>query len=423
MIGWKIICPIVSKTRLFVSHADRFFFFQISNIRHTSTMQCKLFKTCKNKSETDLVQCSLCKENWIHVECYKDMILNFGCEVDSDSIANIGHVCGKRCWNKSLKPTPKPADDTRRVFWHTDGPSEDVNSLSVLIEWLTHEGNYTKWKGGNKHSGVTKNTLASQIVAEIKSKGINIERTAKDVVQKILTMEQNFKKAIDFLDGTGAGITDEESLVAAVKKICPYYYELEPVMSDRQSSRPLATEDDIFYNSTTTDEEEEEEIEEIQRHSQTESQLILETPAQSQTRLDTPTDSQSSKRSSTHLSIQRKPKKKPFSQGMEVGFAELAIIRREQLALDREFKIKEADRMERETKVHEMEAKAKLLDADSRLKEAESKSVVDAVTVKKMEAEIRVIDVESKAQLLLKRKQLSDAGIAQEEIDVMLPLK
>ena len=90
------------------------------------------------------------------------------------------------------------------MFWHNNGPSEDVNSLFILIHWLTHKGNYVKWKGGNRHFGVTKNTLASNIVAKMKTKGITTERTAKDVTQKILVMEQNFKKAINFLDGTGA---------------------------------------------------------------------------------------------------------------------------------------------------------------------------------------------------------------------------
>ena len=85
--------------------------------------------------------------------------------------------------------------------------------------------------------GVTKNTLASNIVAKMKTKGSTTERTAKDVTQKILVMEQNFKKAIDFLDGTGAGIMDKESLVAAVRKNCPYYYDLEPANRTRNQKQ------------------------------------------------------------------------------------------------------------------------------------------------------------------------------------------
>ena len=60
-------------------------------------------------------------------------------------------------------------------------------------------------------------------------------------------MEHCFKKAIDFLDGTGAGIIVEASLRAAVTKICPYYYELEPVMSERSSSQALVAKKMICH--------------------------------------------------------------------------------------------------------------------------------------------------------------------------------
>ena len=217
---------------------------------------CKLIKKCKNKSNTNLVKCSVCITNWIHKECYK----TFFCSEEDGGRTGDGSIdtpiCGRSCLNKALKQkSSSSTEETKRVFWHNDGPTESINSLSLLIDWLTHEENYTKWKGGNKHSGSTKNTLASQILEKIKKNGIKTEHTAKDVIQKILVMEQNFRKAIDFLDGTGAGITDEESLTSAVKKICPYYYKLESVMCDRQSSRPLAMEDDLDYNFDDSDEE------------------------------------------------------------------------------------------------------------------------------------------------------------------------
>ena len=186
------------------------------------------------------------------------MMLTFGEDTERDFL----QIYGKRCWNKALKPPSNDLDSSQRMFWHNNGPSEDVNSLSILIHWLTHEGNYVKWKGGNRHLGVTKNTLASNIVAEMKRKGIATERTAKDVTQKILVMEQNFKKAINFLDGTSDGITDKESLAATVRKNCPYYYKLEPVMSNRQCSHPLATEEDISHGETD-DNKEEKEIETV----------------------------------------------------------------------------------------------------------------------------------------------------------------
>ena len=76
-------------------------------------------------------------------------------------------------------------------------------------------------------------------------KGVKTKRTAKDVMNKIAAVEMGFRKAADWLNGTGAGITNEASIKQYVTKLCPYFYELEAVMSSRPSTRRLVTEDDL----------------------------------------------------------------------------------------------------------------------------------------------------------------------------------
>ena len=192
-------------------------------------MNCNLGNKCIAKSSPELLKCLECKKRYIHVDCFKHSLRIFG---DEEYEGNV--VCGKRCYSKTKKPKPKKKDG-KRPFWHSDGPTPDVNSLIILIDWLTTGNNYSQWKGGDFHSGITKMTLAGIILTEIKDKGITTTRTSKDVLQKISNMEHLYKQATDFLDGTGAGITCEQSLQEAVKKICPYYYELAPIMSDGPS--------------------------------------------------------------------------------------------------------------------------------------------------------------------------------------------
>ena len=91
----------------------------------------------------------------------------------------MSQICGKMCCNKLNGGHVVPSNNNKLVFWHNDGPDKETNSHSILMEWLTTSNNYIKWKGGDKHSGVTKNTHASVILSIIRSKGISVEQTPK----------------------------------------------------------------------------------------------------------------------------------------------------------------------------------------------------------------------------------------------------
>ena len=112
--------------------------------------------------------------------------------------------------------------------------------MVVIIDLLTKEGNYNQWHGGDKQNGMTKMGIAKAIKVR-SSRNITMERPGRDIHVKINRLEQQFQAAKDWLNQTGAGVTCEESIRAAVKQRCPYYYELVDVMSDRASTIPLST--------------------------------------------------------------------------------------------------------------------------------------------------------------------------------------
>jgi hypothetical protein len=99
--------------------------------------------------------------------------------------------------------------------------------------------NYTRWRGGDATNGTTQLVMADEIVRLTQQACITTERNANHVADKIGTLEQQFRADTDWLDNTGSVVTDEESIKAAVKKRCLYYYSLVEIMADRPSTRPL----------------------------------------------------------------------------------------------------------------------------------------------------------------------------------------
>ncbi len=88
--------------------------------------------------------------------------------------------------------TGSKKDATIGVKWHNDGVA--TNSLALLLQWLTTEGNYNSYRGASdtcapSQKGKSKDTYCSEISALIQSAGIKIERSKNAVQAKISEIE------------------------------------------------------------------------------------------------------------------------------------------------------------------------------------------------------------------------------------------
>ncbi|RHY73816.1 hypothetical protein DYB30_013219 [Aphanomyces astaci] len=143
---------------------------------------------------------------------------------------------------------------SKRILWTKDVVGDGKSSIDVVIAWMSVETNYLSWKGGGKHGGATKASLALEVFARLSTQGIH-HRTTKDVVQKIGDIERAYRSACDWLANTGQGVEDEDSIQKEVKRMYPYYYTLNDVMRDRASTNPLVTSETLYNASSGGDDD------------------------------------------------------------------------------------------------------------------------------------------------------------------------
>jgi hypothetical protein len=129
-----------------------------------SDIQCLECKSCK-KSTGTLHKCSVPKCSFsVHRQCLVEMRVQFVSDSKKRNLNLLAidrskFFCGKRCFLRLFQQTKRksnPPGPRNERFW------DSSDAMEVLIEWLTTHGNYNKWKGGDRKSGVTKKALASQ---------------------------------------------------------------------------------------------------------------------------------------------------------------------------------------------------------------------------------------------------------------------
>ena len=333
-------------------------------------------------------------------------------------------TCSKSCYNvlaaKSKVVSGSKKDATIGVKWHNDGVG--TNSLALLLQWLTTEGNYNSYRGASdtcapSQKGKSKDTYCSEISAMIQSAGIKIERSKNAVRAKISEIETCYRRANDWINNTGAGVDCQQTLQNYVKKLCPYYYDVHEVFMDRASSFAAYTSERNFDDSSESSNESGTDM----------GSTGAETDTMESTGAETGTDTRKSPSTSGSqvIDVDFTPKQTNRLSLLEASAATKKMIRtgsglsdpRSFMAEYYQSKAKmDTIRQDRDLKVQEETLKlekAKFEMERKRLKMQENKSLIESY------AEISKMNFET---LKMRQKMKSESEMSEDEIAALFPL-
>ncbi|KAG9399737.1 hypothetical protein AC1031_011617 [Aphanomyces cochlioides] len=150
------------------------------------------------------------------------------------------------------------------IAWGSDAVDQgSLSSLEVLLEWLTEDNNYARWRAGSlkktpsRHATgsrslpvvASKEKLCQEIVNKLHTHGLS-HRSSREVRSKINGLERSYRAARDWTNSTGEGVLDEDEEVgqtdvrSKILKFCKHYDALHRVMGDRPVARPIYTNED-----------------------------------------------------------------------------------------------------------------------------------------------------------------------------------
>ena len=303
--------------------------------------------------------------------------------------------------------------------WDADGPNGPntlPNSESIVLDWWTTGDNWSIYRGGKLSNGKTsvlkKESTWKVLSKKIKDAGVKVDRNPKSVGAKLQRMEAEYKRANDFVMNTGQGLLEEgKDITQYVKKLCPFYYELHPIMADRASTTPLASfESEGIESPTSPSNDSAVTTSDDNNDDATDAADDEEASVEDEADDDEPAKKQQKKKRPLSLAntTQKTAKLHPatellnsLSSAVEKAAIEKMQVKKEELA--------------EKKKIAEEEVLLKKRELDLMEKKVEQE-------VKKSAVELNMLEIQQKEQLLLTRKRLVDAGVAQDEIDKLLPL-
>ena len=138
--------------------------------------------------------------------------------------------------------------------WDRDStPGSSNTSISILIGWMTTEGNYNAYRG-DVVMGKTRERICNDVADSINNSGVLSMCTGPHVERKIRKLESEFKHALTFFSETGQGLewndarklnkddkgNHSQSVKDLILRRCQYYYELELVFRHHPNFEALS---------------------------------------------------------------------------------------------------------------------------------------------------------------------------------------
>lgn len=161
-------------------------------------------------------------------------------------------ACTKACHKKMMKAKERDEAESGRSKWHSDAKPETphLTSMKILLDWMTEEGNYSKYRGKD-NGGKKKKKFHEELAAQMSEATTSI-RDDKQVGAKIQHLEKKWREAHNFATSeTGAGMEQKDfangttTFRDIVLGKCEYYYELLEIFQDRASAQPKVNSDQL----------------------------------------------------------------------------------------------------------------------------------------------------------------------------------